>query len=188
MVTDNTLSPESSIRLLLVNLQSAVNIGMILRVAETYRTRVGILGSEAVLDDVAKMRTVSDFACGALQRAGFVTLVGLDDLDTKFGPGRLVATTIGEGAQCLPVFDFRLGDIVMLGNEYDGLEETLAACAQIRLRVPMPTVVTPKPRSFDPIDHTRLAPPVQDGAANLNVAMTAGIICYSAFLQRVDVL
>ena len=167
--------------LLLYGLQSPINIGMILRVAETYQFRVSIFDRHRVLDDPAKLATIEDFACGALTRRGFRTVGHEAELAQVLNGRRLVATSIELGATALPSHRFRLGDLFALGNEYDGLPDAIMTRADTVLTIPMPAVWTPKPRSLSPIDPARTAAVAHDGQPNLNVAISAGIICYAAF-------
>src|SRR5262249_22489232 len=67
--------------LLLYGLQSPINIGMILRVAETYRARISIFDPHRVLDDAERLVTIKDFACGALERRGFQRLDDVLELE-----------------------------------------------------------------------------------------------------------
>jgi tRNA G18 (ribose-2'-O)-methylase SpoU len=166
------------IRLLLWNVQSAINLGMLLRVAETYRVPVGILGAGPVLS-----ATTSDFACGALERVGFTALSDAAAAHAWRGKGRLIATSIDRAAASLPEFCFTPGDVVALGNEYDGLPAEIDAAADCKIIIPMAEVWTPKPPSRSPIDPARSKPVARDGEPNLNVAMAGGIICYAAYIQ-----
>jgi tRNA (cytidine/uridine-2'-O-)-methyltransferase len=179
-----TMAKPSSVpglTLLLHNLRSPVNIGMILRVAETYGVAVAISGSTDVLAAGAQQRTISDFACGALERRGFKAIDGLAHI-AGAGHERLLATSIEPAAQPLPQFRFQPGDVVLLGNEYDGLPAEVEARCGATLRIPMADVWTPKPASHQPIDPTRVSPVARDGMPNLNVAIAAGIICYQWFV------
>jgi tRNA G18 (ribose-2'-O)-methylase SpoU len=169
------------LELLLHGLQSPVNIGMILRVAETYQFRVSIYDQPGVLDDAGKLRTIQDFACGAVERRGFRKVGDEPALTRLLHDRRLVATSIERGAVSLPDFAFRPGDVFALGNEYDGLPDAFVTRADVVLNIPMPAVWTPKPKSLNPIDPTRTATVARDGEPNLNVAMTAAIICYTAY-------
>ena len=77
-------------------------------------------------------------------------------------------------------FPFFPGDLIVMGNEYDGLPDELVAgrmpcCTCPRLRPGCPR------SSHSPIDPSRTAPVARDGTPSLNVAMTAGIICYAAY-------
>ncbi len=166
------------IRLLLWDLQSPINLGMLLRVAETYRVPVGVLGAGR-----SHPPATSDFACGALERVGFAPLADAAAAHAWRGNGRLIATSIERGAANLPDFRFAPGDVVALGNEYDGLPETVARAAHCRIVIPMADVWTPKPRSRSPIDPERVAPVARDGEPNLNVAMAGAIVCYAAYVQ-----
>lgn len=174
------------LQLLLVGLQSPINIGMILRVAETYQFHVSILDSFNVLDDDTKLAVIGDFACGALARRGF-SLVADDSELARLREGRrLVATSIEPNAVDLSTCRFITGDVIAVGNEYDGLSDAMLASADAVLRIPMPAVWTPKPKARHPIDPGRTAPVARDGSPNLNVAMTAGIICHAAYQAWLD--
>jgi tRNA G18 (ribose-2'-O)-methylase SpoU len=174
---------ESGLELLLYGLQSPINIGMILRVAESYQFRVSVYDRHRIFEDQARLRTIEDFACGAVARRGF-RLVDEHDLKQRSDGRRFVATTIDAGTAALPSFRFRPGDVVALGNEYDGLPDEVIARADVVLNIPMPSVWTPKPKSLNPIDPTRTTTVARDGQPNLNVAMSAGIICYAAYADR----
>jgi tRNA G18 (ribose-2'-O)-methylase SpoU len=168
------------IKLLLWNLQSAINFGMLLRVAETYRVPIGVFG-----DNLAASTTARDFACGAIERVGFERLPDATAALAWRGHGRLIATSIEHGAEPLSHFQFEPGDVVVLGNEYDGLPPTVEKHANRRLLIPMADVWTPKPHSVNPIDAARTAPVARDGTPNLNVAIAGAIVCYAAYIQAV---
>jgi len=175
----------SGMRLLLWEIQSPINFGMLLRVAETYRVPVGALGSNRVFGDAGHNAIVSDFACGALTRRGFTALADPAAADAWRGGARLVATSIDRDAVALSEFRFQPGDVVVLGNEYDGLPDEVVAAADQKIVIPMAQVWTPKPRSVSPIDPARVAPVTRDGEPNLNVAVAGAIICYAAYVQAV---
>lgn len=185
LMTDDTAikTGTPALTLLLHELRSPINIGMILRLAETYGVSVAILGSGDVLADGERQRTISDFACGALQRKGYQIISGLGDLSGS-RPRRVIATSIDSSAVPLPAFQFEHGDVVVLGNEYDGLSDGIVASCSASLRIPMADVWTPKPASHRPIDADRTAPVARDGMPNLNVAVAAGVICYQWFVGR----
>jgi tRNA G18 (ribose-2'-O)-methylase SpoU len=172
---------ELGLELLLYELQSPINLGIILRVAETYQFTVSVFGSNRVFDDSAAFSTVKDFSCGAWSRRG-VNRLDRESLACRLGDGRrLIATSISPAAQSLSEFRFQPSDVVALGNEYDGLPDELLAAADVHLHVPTPAVWTPKERSHSPIDPHRAAPVARDGQPSLNVAVTAGILCYAAY-------
>lgn len=174
---------EPGCTLVLDGLQSPINIGMILRVAETYQFRVAILDRFGVLADREKRQTIADFACGALERRGYRLLADEAALTAARRGGRLIATAIEGKAVLLPRHRFRPGDMIVLGNEYDGLSAGMVAGADLVLRIPMPEVWTPKPPTRNPIDPTRTGPVARDGRPNLNVALSAAIVCYSGYLS-----
>jgi tRNA G18 (ribose-2'-O)-methylase SpoU len=170
-----------STRFLLWGLQSPINIGMILRVAETFGIEVSILDTHQVLRDDTCKTTIGDYACGALQRHPPHLVADLASFAETIGMDRLVATTVVSDAVALPDFVWREGDVIALGNEYDGLPAELVREAAVRLRIPMPDGCLPKPRPQHPIDPRRAAPVARDGTPSLNVAVSAGIIAYSAY-------
>jgi tRNA G18 (ribose-2'-O)-methylase SpoU len=171
----------SGIRLLLWDIRSPINFGMLLRVAETYRAPIAAFGTEHSLSATAR-----DFACGALERVGYTEIENVAGLRTWQGKSRLVATSIERGSESLPDFHFVPGDVIALGNEYDGLPAELESRADCKLRIPMADVWTPKPRSSSPIDPNRTAPVAREGSPNLNVAMAGAIICYAAYTQALQ--
>ncbi len=167
--------------LVLFGLQSPINIGLILRIAEAYQFAVNILDQHRVLDDPSKLRTVSDFACGALPRRGFHRLDSPESLAGLRQGRRLVATSIGQTALPLPDYQCEPGDLIVFGNEYDGLPDDVVGGADVIIQVPIPVVWMPKQDSYQPIDPLRTTPVARDGQPSLNVAVTAGIVCYSAY-------
>jgi tRNA G18 (ribose-2'-O)-methylase SpoU len=171
---------------LLYGLQSPINIGMILRVAETYQFRVSIYDQHHVLADAAKLATIADFACGALTRHGFHEIQDEAALARMLKGRRLLATSIGRSTASLLHHRFARADVYAVGNEYDGLPDAMLAGADVVLNIPMPEVWTPKPKSFHPIDATRTKAVARDGEPNLNVAISAGIICYAAFADWLE--
>jgi tRNA G18 (ribose-2'-O)-methylase SpoU len=166
---------------LLYGLKSPINLGIILRVAETYQFQVSILDLHGVLDNPEKLSTLTDFACGAMSRRILRRLEDASALEELRKGRRMVATGSAHHALPLPNYHFLPGDLFVLGNEYDGLPENVVVSADAVLHVPMPAALLPKERSHSPIDPTRTAPVNRNGEPNLNVAMTAGILCYTAY-------
>ncbi len=173
--------------LALYGIQSPINIGMILRVTETYHVSTHIFDENAVLQNPDKLKTVKDFSTGAFDRRPPNFLTGKDDLLHLAHRGRIICTSIEAGATPLNRFIWRENDIVLLGNEYDGLPESLMANADALLHIPMPPGWTPKSKSHSPIDPNRTETVSRDGTPNLNVAMSAGIICYAHHLEKLRV-
>lgn len=169
------------LQFLLYGLQSPINIGMILRVAETYGFGVSIYDQHSVLANADRLATIRDFSCGALARRGFQMLDDEASLTRALRGRRLIATSIDAKHCPLPSYEFRAGDLFALGNEYDGLPDALLRRAATLLHIPMPAGWAPKPKAERPIDPNRTTAVANDGQPNLNVAMTAGIVCYAAY-------
>tara|TARA_R110002020_G_scaffold6361_2_gene26853 strand:- start:2276 stop:2815 length:540 start_codon:yes stop_codon:yes gene_type:complete len=166
--------------ILLCGLQSPINVGMILRSAEVYGHTVAINDPFGLFDDAEKLRTISDFACGALQRRP--PRVVSDPLDLVGGTtGRCVATTVLGSARQAQDFDWRGDDLVLIGNEYDGLGAALMERADSRVMIPMPPGYLPKPKSFTPIDSNSSVS--HDGAPSLNTAVATSILCFLSYLR-----
>jgi tRNA G18 (ribose-2'-O)-methylase SpoU len=168
--------------LLIYKLQSPINIGMILRIAEIYRRSVLVRDAHGVFERQAAIRTISDFAVGALQRRPPRMLN-----DEQVGElvhstaNRLVATTSSAAALDACTFSWRIDDCFILGNEYDGLPAEIEKSASASVRIPMPSGFLPKPKSFDPIDESRTASVANDGEPSLNVATAAAVLCSFAY-------
>lgn len=170
------------LELMLYDVQSPTNIGMAMRIAEVYGFALSLYDPRHVLDDAEKFKTIEDFACGSLPRRGF-RLLSDDAAVSRWRAGRrLVATSILPGARPLESLAFEPGDIVVLGNEYDGVPDALVAEADVKLHIPMPRQSVPKPASWYPIDPTRSSV-ARDGSPSLNVAMSAAIITHAAYVQ-----
>jgi tRNA G18 (ribose-2'-O)-methylase SpoU len=172
----------AGIRLLLFGLSSPINLGMILRVAETYKVEVHAFDPHGIFADPESLKTISDFACGALQRTPPHVFTDPGEMTAIRGHNRLIATTIEPEALALPAFTWMTGDLLALGNEYDGLPEEVSLRSSARLHIPMPEGYAPKPPSYNPIDPARIAPVPRDGSPNLNVSISAGVLIYSAYL------
>src|SRR5262249_24352316 len=149
---------ELPLELLLFGVQSPINIGMSLRVAETYGFGVTIFDRHGVLDDPEKLKTIEDFSCGSLSRRGVAHLSKEAELSRHCAGRRIIVTSILPGACALPGLRFQPRDIIVLGNEYDGIPGSFLATADLQLHIPMPHIWTPKPTSWYPIDPTRTAP------------------------------
>ena len=108
------MSPPLTCTFWLYGLQSAINVGQCLRAAEVFKQRIAIYDAGKILVDHEKIRTISDFACGALQR--------VPPIDTGPTPcfmphQRLVATCLDDDAVRLPDFVFQPDDVIVIGND-----------------------------------------------------------------------
>jgi tRNA(Leu) C34 or U34 (ribose-2'-O)-methylase TrmL len=177
---------ELGLEILLWGLQSPINIGIVLRIAEAYQFHVSLHDPHGVLDDPQRLSTARDFACGAMSRRTINRIADRAELARLCLGRRLVATAAGGNAQPLPGFRFHPGDVIALGNEYDGLPAEIVDGAAALIQVPTPAVWMPKERSRSPIDPGRAAPVSRDGQACLNVAVTAGIVCYAAYADWLE--
>lgn len=172
-----------SARLMVWAVQSPINVGMIVRAAEGFQLAVTIYDPSGLFDRTAERATISDFACGALERIKPTVISDEAAALTALSGGRVLATAITPDATDLAAFRFRRTDQIVLGNEYDGLPDHLMARADVRLTIPMPAGCNPKSASHSPIDPDRTRPVARDGTPNLNVATSAGILAYKAYLD-----
>lgn len=173
------MHPPPKIAFLLDDLQSPINIGQCARTAEVYGIELFIDDPRRITSDPRGVATISDFSCGAWQRRAFKAVGGAAAFVRGYAQGRVVATCVSADAAPLPGFEFRPHDLVVFGNEYDGLSAEVMAQADANLYVPMPDVWVPKPRSTRPIDPRRRPGVRRNGVPNLNVAVTAGIVAYA---------
>jgi tRNA G18 (ribose-2'-O)-methylase SpoU len=169
--------------LFLYDIQSPINIGLILRVAEQFRIPAVVYDPHRVLEDEHNLMKVSDFSCGALGRHPPKLIESLAAYRQRHA-ARVIATSLNRMAIPLQDFAFEANDIILLGNEYDGLPSDVIAEADESLYIPLPPDYLPKPRSYSPIDAARTEAVSQNGIPNLNVAITSGIISYVFRSQR----
>jgi tRNA(Leu) C34 or U34 (ribose-2'-O)-methylase TrmL len=164
---------------LLNDLQSPINIGQCARVAETYGIDLHVNDPRKITESAENSRTISDFSCGAWDRRGCNALDNAQAFMRSYGKGRLVATCLSPDAVRLPDFQFESNDLIIFGNEYDGLDTQLLELVDEMVYIPLQSACLPKPRSWHPIDPQRHHEVNQNGVPNLNVAITAGIVAYA---------
>jgi tRNA G18 (ribose-2'-O)-methylase SpoU len=170
-----------SVDFFLYNLQSAINVGQILRTADIYGMTVYCLDGAGLLTHKDKRRVVEDFACGALARNPPV-VVRPEELKGLLKRGRRnVATTIDRGGREVQRFAFHAGDLVVLGNEYRGIGESVLAQCHAQITIPMLPGARPKPRSSSPIVPGACEVSA-DGTPCLSVGAAAAIIAYQSYL------
>ena len=174
------------IHFLLDDLQSPINIGKCARVAEIFGIDLYIHDPRLLAGNPDKVQTMSDFACGAWERRTNHILNDGRDFVGNYKKGRIIATCLDEDAVRLHDFEFAENDLVIFGNEYDGVSPDFIEKADAKIFIPMPKLYLPKPCSRRPIDPSRNAAVNQNGTPNLNVAVAAGIVAYefSRWLDR----
>lgn len=163
----------------LCGLQSAINIGMILRSAEVYANPVVIVDTFRVLENSTHVQTISDFACGALQRTPPQVVEDYSTIDLH--NGRLITTTPIGPSRPMARFDWRDDDALLIGNEYSGVPPLIAEKADVRVRIAMPAVFAPKAPSQSPIDPRRVSQIANASEPALNVAIAASAMMIDAF-------
>ena len=101
------------------------------------------------------------WTAGAIE---FVDIIKIEDLTTFISnyPGRKIATLLDKEAEHLNNFDFESDDLIIFGNEKDGLPETLTTL----------------------IEHNVYIPALGQTPC-LNVAVTFGIVMHQA-LKSID--
>jgi tRNA(Leu) C34 or U34 (ribose-2'-O)-methylase TrmL len=160
-------------------------LGQILRLAETLQIGLEIFDPRDLLGNTENYKTVSDFSCGAFDRLVRTRLLDRHGLDSSLNNGRLIATCVGKDAVSLPEFRFADNDVVLFGNEYDGLPEEILKRAPVKLYVPLPPAILGKPRSYMPIDPSKHKVE-NEGIPNLSVSATCAIVAYAVHLQRLN--
>lgn len=165
--------------IILCGTQSAVNIGMILRSAEAFHVRPVFVDTFKTMENDDAVQTISDFACGAFERTPPEVWDDYAPLDSL--PGRKIATTSGGRGRSTSGFVWRHDDILLIGNEYDGVPPLLEKRADLLLSIPMSQGHHPKPPSTVPIDKTRVTQIKNPSAPALNAAIAASILMSLAF-------
>ncbi len=166
--------------LVLYDLQSPINIGMLLRIAELFNREVYVVDSYHVFSCQKKTEVVRDFSVGAFFRQQLNFIDGIAELDGKLSGKRVIATTPHEKNVDVNTFDWLRGDQIILGNEYDGLPKMVCEIADFCVHISTSEPHMPKPVSISPIDNRRIKAVAREGYASLNVAMAGAIICHAA--------
>jgi len=158
------------------------------RIAECYQLGLFHYNPENIFNDEAKQQTIHDFSCGASKRLEVNNINNLNKFLEDYKQqkkGRVIATCFREDATRLRDFIFQENDLIMLGNEYDGLDEDIIDIADDKIHIALPEANLPKPKSFSPIEE-RDFEIEQNGVPCLNVAVAAGIIGYHFHCWRED--
>ena len=144
--------------LALENIQDPGNLGTIIRMAEGAGLSGVIMSSDTV--DIYNPKVVRS-TMGSIMRVPFAYVDSLNDELTKLKKaGNTICAGHLDGVD-LYSCDFRKGVVVLIGNEGNGLSESISALADSKLRIPMHGEVE-----------------------SLNAAMAATIISYEILRQR----
>jgi len=174
--------------LVMYALQSPVNIGMILRVAEVYGKQVLFFDRYRVLSDRVSRYVISDFSTGALDRIDVSVVSSMEQLFSILQNKRIVCTSLNDEAKNICNMSWAYSDVVVLGNEYDGLPRELVSLSNVQVNIPMPVGFYPKHYSYSPIDRSRAVPPANNGRPSLNVATVAAILCCHSYCYQFSML
>jgi len=170
---------------LLDDLQSPINIGKCARVAEAFGMGLYIHDPRKITRNSEALQTIGDFSCGAWERRKNLVLDDIHGFIKNYKKGRLVATCLREDAVRLHDFEFAENDLILFGNEYDGLSREIVENADAKVYIALPKAYLPKPHTPRSIDSSR-AMVNRNGVPSLNVAVAAGIVAYafSCWLEK----
>jgi tRNA (cytidine/uridine-2'-O-)-methyltransferase len=134
------------------------NTGTLLRLGACLGTRLHIIHPTGFIFSAATLRrTALDY----LQQADFVEHNSYAEFDAwRRGAGRRLVLLTTKGAQSAYAVAFDAGDVLMVGRESAGVPDSVAADADLRLRIPM-----------------------RDGLRSINVALAATLILGEAKRQ-----
>lgn len=126
-------SPAAAVRLALYQPDIPQNTGNMLRTAAGLGVPVDLIGPLGfVFDDKRLKRAGMDY----LKRADVVRHASWEAFREGLGARRLLLlTTRGETAYT--AFEFRPGDVILMGRESEGVPATVRAAAAARLRIPL---------------------------------------------------
>jgi len=165
------------------NIQSSINIGKILRIAEIYQINLSIYDPKGIINNKDNTKVIEDFSCGASKRIDVNVVHNLPDYLENYS-GRIIATCLDNNAKRLHEFKFKPHDMVVLGNEYDGISNDVFAKTDEQIYIELPEANIPKPSSHNPIDPLRKIQVSNNGTPCLNVAVSAGIISYQIYCNQ----
>jgi tRNA G18 (ribose-2'-O)-methylase SpoU len=166
---------------LLDNLQSPINIGKVARVAEVFMMGMYINDPRNILQSNENIATIQDHSCGAWQRKKYNKVTDIIDFVKNYNTGRVIATTLSDEAIRMHDFEFCQNDLIVFGNEYDGIKSEIIEHSDAKIYIALPKLNLPKPPSHQPIDPSRDYEVSQNGINCLNVAVAAGIIGYEYY-------
>lgn len=145
--------------LILEQLQDPGNLGTILRTAEAAGCTGIIMSRDTV--DIYNPKVIRS-TMGAVYRVPFFYADRLEETVTRLKEkGFLIYAAHLKGSVSFECPDYRVPCACMIGNEGNGLSESLATLAHRRIRIPM-----------------------EGKAESLNAAVSAALIMYEAYRQR----
>ena len=162
------------IRFLLADIQSPINLAQILRTCEAFNHSLVFIHDPRKLFST-HAATIHDFSCGSSDRLKLEFIDQLKEFLQTYAR-RKVATYLDDKSTPLHQFEFMRDDLVILGNEYTGLEERLVDLCDEKLVIELPPGYIPKSPSFQQIDISNTIR--NDVMSSLNVAASAAIIAY----------
>ena len=163
---------------LIVGLNSGINIASIIRT--NY-----VLGGGAVLyiydpRNVLKesREEIDTFSCGLSERISYSPVNDIEEFLKQY-KGRKISTELSSDAVTLPKFKFRKDDIILFGNEIDGLPSSLSKMSDQSVIIPM---------QGDPFVKSNYDPQVRPIRGmgeypTYNVAVSYAIVMYTALEQ-----
>ncbi|HBN57202.1 MAG TPA: 23S rRNA (guanosine(2251)-2'-O)-methyltransferase RlmB [Lachnospiraceae bacterium] len=156
---EDILKKDKPLLLALENLQDPGNVGTILRTAEGAGADAVLLSRGCV--DMYNPKTIRS-TMGSVYRVPFVYTDDLERMLTFLKErGIHIYAAHLKGRRYYDEEDYRCGCAFLIGNEGNGLSERVSACADTLIRIPM-----------------------EGRVESLNAAVSASILVYEAFRQR----
>jgi tRNA (cytidine/uridine-2'-O-)-methyltransferase len=149
----------TKIRIALYQPEMPPNTGAIMRLCACFGAALDVIGPCGFVIDDKKLRRV---AMDYIDHLDYTMHRGWPEFLEKMGQNRLILLTT-KGAMPYNRFEFRDGDILLLGRESAGVPEDIHARADARIVIPM-----------------------QKEVRSLNVGMTAAIVLAEALRQTAN--
>lgn len=156
---DTLLQKENPLLLVIDSIQDPGNLGTMMRTAEGAGVTGVIMNRTTV--DLFNPKTVRS-TMGSIYRMPFVIVEELEQaIETMKQRGVAVYAAHLKGTQMYDAYDYTKASAFMIGNEGNGLSDSVAACADVYIRIPM-----------------------EGQVESLNAAISAALLTYEANRQR----
>lgn len=152
-------SKENGLYLVLESIQDPGNLGTMFRTGEGAGISGIIMNKETV--DLFNPKTIRS-TMGSIYRVPFLITEDLTQMLLEMKERNIISFAAHlKGEKAYDAFDYRKSCAFLIGNEGNGLSETLAGLADTYIKIPM-----------------------EGQVESLNAAMASGILMYEAFRQR----
>ena len=113
-----------NVSICLYNVQSPINLGQSMRACEMFHVWMGVYDGYKITEDDKKLKTISDFSTGASTRMKDYVIGDFENYENaRRKNGRFIVNYYDPNATEVDHFEFKDNDTILIGNEYDDLDQ-----------------------------------------------------------------